>query len=71
MAVFGIADRFDDFTSIVRLHTSIGLEQRVPQQWAKSVRVPTFLYGVHDDVLTDPSDLQAMYDNIPIAEKKL
>jgi uncharacterized protein len=33
--------------------------------------VPTFLYGVHDDVLTDPSDLQAMYDNIPIAEKKL
>jgi len=30
-----------------------------------------FLYGVHDDVLTDPSDLQAMYDNIPIAEKKL
>jgi len=71
MAVFGIADRFDDFTSIVRLRTSIGLEQRVPQQWAKSVRVPTFLYGVHDDVLTDPSDLQAMYDNIPSTEKKL
>ena len=69
--VFGIADRFDDFTSIVRLRNSIGLEQRVPQQWAKSVRVPTFLYGVHDDVLTDPSDLQAMYDNIPSTEKKL
>ena len=30
-----------------------------------------FLYGVHDDVLTDPSDLQAMYDNIPSTEKKL
>ena len=71
MAVFGIADRFEDFKSIVRLRTSIGLEQRVPQQWAKSVRVPTFLYGVHDDVLTDPSDLQAMYDNIPSTEKKL
>jgi predicted alpha/beta hydrolase len=71
MAVSGIADRFEDFKSIVRLRTSIGLEQRVPKEWAKSVRVPTFLYGVHDDVLTEPSDLQAMYDNIPIAEKEL
>jgi pimeloyl-ACP methyl ester carboxylesterase len=71
MAMFGIADRFEDFKSIVRLRTSIGLEQRVPQEWAKSVRVPTFLYGVRDDVLTDPSDIQAMFDNIPIAEKRL
>jgi len=37
MAVFGIADRFEDFKSIVRLRTSIGLEQRVPHEWAKSV----------------------------------
>jgi hypothetical protein len=59
MAVFGIADRFEDFKAIVRLRASIGLEQRVPQIWAKNVRVPTFLYGVRDDVLTDPSDIQA------------
>jgi uncharacterized protein len=33
--------------------------------------VPTFLYQVHDDVLTEPSDVQTMFDNIPIADKKL
>ena len=33
MAAFGIADRFEYFESIVRLRTSIGLEQRVPKEW--------------------------------------
>ena len=44
---------------------------RAPREWAKSVRVPTFLYQVHDDVLTYPSDVQTMFDNIPITDKKL
>jgi hypothetical protein len=39
--------------------------------WAKSVRIPTFLYQVRDDLYTRPGDVQAMYDNIPIREKKL
>jgi hypothetical protein len=38
---------------------------------ARSVRVPAFLYQVHDDVLTEPSDVQTMFDNIPVADKKL
>ncbi|RYZ32483.1 MAG: alpha/beta hydrolase, partial [Sphingobacteriales bacterium] len=38
---------------------------------AKSVMIPTFLYQVRDDVYTDPSDVQAVYDNIPLSEKKL
>ena len=33
--------------------------------------MPTFLYQVHRDSVTDPSDVQAMYDNIPISDKKL
>jgi hypothetical protein len=33
--------------------------------------VPAFLYQVRGDTLTDPSDVRAMYDNIPIADKKL
>ena len=33
---------------------------------AKSVRVPTFLYQVRGDTLTDPRDVQTMYDNIPV-----
>jgi hypothetical protein len=32
--------------------------------------VPTFLYQVRGDILTDPSDVQAMFDNILVAEKK-
>jgi hypothetical protein len=33
--------------------------------------VPTFLYQVRDDSYTRPSDVQAMYDNIPVVQKKL
>jgi len=71
LAVMGLGNRLDDFNTLVRLRTSVGLEQRVPQEWARSVRVPAFLYQVRGDILTDPSDVQAMFDNIPVAEKKL
>jgi hypothetical protein len=71
LAVLGLGDRLDDFNTLVRVRTSVGLEQRVPQEWARNVRVPTFLYQVRGDILTDPSDVQAMFDNIPVAEKKL
>ena len=33
--------------------------------------MPAFLYQVRRDSVTDPSHVQAMYDNIPVAEKKL
>lgn len=33
--------------------------------------IPTLLYQVRDDVYTQPDDVQAMYDNIPVAEKEL
>ena len=69
--MLGISDRLDEFNQLLRLRTSVGLEQRVPQEWAKTVRIPTFIYQVHDDTLTEPEDVQAMYDNIPVAEKKL
>jgi len=71
LAMIGLSDRLDDFNTLLRLRTSFGLERRVPQEWAKNVRMPTFLYQVRGDNLTDPSDVQAMYDNIPIADKKL
>jgi pimeloyl-ACP methyl ester carboxylesterase len=71
LAVIGLGDRLDDFDTLLRLRTSVGLDQRVPQEWAKNVCVPTFLYQVRGDTLTDPSDVQAMYDNIPVADKQL
>jgi dienelactone hydrolase len=71
LALLGLGDRLDDFDTLIRLNTSVGLEQRVPQEWAKNIHVPTFLYQVRHDSVTDPSDVQAMYDNIPVADKKL
>ena len=67
------ADRIDmkDMEQRIVLRTGIGFAPRDPREWAKHVHVPTFLYQVHDDVLTQPSDVQTMFDNIPIAEKKL
>ena len=65
------ADRIDDLEQRIVLQTSIGFARRAPQDWARNVRVPTYLYQVHDDVLTEPSDVQAMFDNIPVADKQL
>ena len=71
LTLMGLGDRLDDFNTLVRLRTSVGLEQRTPVEWARNVRVPTFLYQVRHDSVTDPSDVQAMFDNIPVPEKKL
>ena len=49
LALIGLGDRLDDFDTLLRLRTSVGLDQRVPQEWAKNVRVPTFLYQVRGD----------------------
>ena len=51
--------------------TSIGLAQRTPVEWAGHVTVPAFLIQVRDDILTDPSDVQAMFDAVPAPGKEL
>jgi uncharacterized protein len=61
----------DELEQKIIRRTSIGFAERDAQEWAKSVSVPTYLYQVHDDVLTDPSDVQTMFDNIPVPDKKL
>jgi hypothetical protein len=72
LALLGIpADRIDDLEQRVILQTSIGLARRAPREWARNVRVPAFLYQVHDDLLTEPGDVRTMFDNIPVADKKL
>jgi pimeloyl-ACP methyl ester carboxylesterase len=71
LAVMGRGDRIDDFNTLVWLRSRVGLEQRIPQEWARSIHKPTFLYQVRGDILTDPSHVQPMFDNIPVTEKKL
>lgn len=65
------ATYLDDLNHRVRLQTSFTIDQFSPVPWAKNVMIPTFLYQVRDDLNTRPSDIQAMYDNIPVAEKRL
>jgi len=72
LALMGVpADRMNDLEQRIVLRTSIEFARRAPIEWAKNVCVPTFLYQVHDDVLTETSDVQTMFDNIPVADKKL
>jgi hypothetical protein len=72
LALAGVpANRIDELEARIVVRTSIGFARRAPTDWAKSVCVPTFLYQVRDDTLTEPSDVQTMFDNIPIADKKL
>lgn len=53
------------------MKTSLSIAERDARDWAKAICIPTFLYQVHDDVLTSPVDVQTMYDNIPMEDKKL
>ncbi|MFD9700087.1 alpha/beta hydrolase family protein [Lentzea sp. NPDC059081] len=73
LAYAGLGEHYDRLEELVvqRVGAGLGLADRTPTAWAGSVRVPTFLYGVRDDLLTVPADLEGMYDAIPIAEKKL
>jgi uncharacterized protein len=71
LAMMGLPDRLDDLERRIVLRTGIGFAPRSPREWARNVQVPTFLYQVRDDVLTHPSDVQTMFDNIPVADKKL
>ncbi len=64
-------DRMQDLEQRIVLRTGFGFAARDPREWARHVHIPTFLYQVHDDVLTQPSDVQTMFDNIPVAEKQL
>ncbi|MFD4675993.1 alpha/beta hydrolase [Lentzea sp. NPDC058450] len=67
----GLADRIDEFEQRVVRHTGIGFADRAPREWARNVTVPTYLYQVRDDVLTEPEDVQTIFDNLPVADKQL
>jgi uncharacterized protein len=60
-----------DLEARIRLLNSFRLDELSPIGPAAAVTVPTLLYQVRDDVLTDPSDVQAVHDAIPIEDKDL
>jgi hypothetical protein len=72
LSIMGIpAAQIDNLEEQVRLRNGFKFDEMSPVPWAKSVTVPTFIYQVRDDLMTNPSDVQAVYDNIPIDDKKL
>jgi uncharacterized protein len=71
LAGLGLPEHINDLEQRIIVRTGINFARRSPQEWATNVRVPTYLYQVREDALTHPSDVQTMYDNIPVAEKHL
>jgi pimeloyl-ACP methyl ester carboxylesterase len=59
------AECIAELDSRIRLRTSFDLDSMSPVNAARSVRTPTLLYQVHDDVMTRPTDVQAIFDAIP------
>jgi pimeloyl-ACP methyl ester carboxylesterase len=55
----------------VELRVSRRLEDLSPVAAARSMRLPTLVYQVKDDVMTRPSDVEAIFDAIPAGEKQL
>ncbi|MFD3308640.1 alpha/beta hydrolase family protein [Streptomyces sp. NPDC058656] len=64
-------DRIDELDRRVKLSTSIGFQERPDAAWAKYVRIPTYLYGVYEDSLTVPSDLEEMFKALDVEDKRL
>ncbi|THC87222.1 hypothetical protein EYZ11_013333 [Aspergillus tanneri] len=46
------------------------IDEMSPIEYAKNVNVPTFIAQVPDEALTKPRDVQQIFDNIPVADKK-
>lgn len=67
----GLSGHLERLDREIHLAASLRFRDMSPNDWARSVRTPTLVYQVHDDLLTRPIDVQTTYDNIPIADKKL
>lgn len=68
----GVDQRYmADLDEQIRLVTSFGIDELSPVPWAKSVMIPTLIYQVREDVYTRPSDVQAVFDNMPVKDKAL
>jgi uncharacterized protein len=54
-----------------RLLTGCALSEASPVAWAPSVRMPTLTYGVREDALVGPDDLEAIHAAIGARDKSL
>jgi hypothetical protein len=54
LEMMGSPERLDELEREIQLQVSYTFAEMTPVTWATSVRTPTYLYQVRDDVMTDP-----------------
>ncbi len=64
-------DRLSDLDRRVTLGTSLSFADRPDATWARYVTLPTYLYAVHDDSLTEPHDIETMFAGLDTEDKVL
>jgi uncharacterized protein len=67
----GIANGVELFEAAILKRTGFHVDDLSPIERAKAVRVPTLLVQTDEDVLTEPSDVHTIFDNISAMDKKL
>ncbi|KAL1914324.1 uncharacterized protein VTP21DRAFT_9017 [Calcarisporiella thermophila] len=69
--ILGVPDMFDEVCEDTRLINSFRVDEMSPIPYAKAIKWPTFIIQVHDDIMTEPSDIEAIFANIDCKDKKL
>ena len=67
----GLGAYADEVDRRYHLLTGARLTDGTTSAWAPAVMMPTLTYGVHDDVLTKPADLEEAYAAIGADEKEM
>lgn len=66
-----IADHADEAERRLQQIIGVAISESSPVDWARSVTLPTLTYGVRDDAVTKPSDLEAIFAAIDTEDKSM
>ena len=66
----GISDRINELEQALLIATGFQIDELTARDAAKSVTIPTLMYGVHRDLLVRPYDIESIYANIAAEDKK-
>ncbi|MEE1938682.1 hypothetical protein V1L54_04525 [Streptomyces sp. TRM 70361] len=64
-------ERLPDLDRRVAIGTSLPFAMRPDASWAKYVDIPTYLYAVRNDSLTEPQDIESMFSALNTEDKVL
>jgi uncharacterized protein len=67
----GLAEHADDADRRLQEIIGVSVSAEGPRDWARSVTLPTLIYGVRSDPVTRPSDLEGIFEAIGTEEKSM